>query len=147
MASPPTPPDVTLWYREGCRACGDARQLLEGMRCAVTPYAPLAEPPTVERVRSLLRELGKSPRQVVETAEPAYAALLSSRGGPAHVDDEVLVASMAADPTLLPHPIVVVGGVAVVARPPQVALRLLVPSPADGRSARDTMLDMIRGGS
>jgi len=77
--------------------------------------------------------LEMSPRRLVDRRAPEYAAL--GLDGEA-VTDAHLVAAMAAHPSLIQRPVVMLAGKAVLARPPERALALFHPRrdeiPLDG---------------
>lgn len=73
-------------------------------------------PLTEAQLTTLLRKLGKGPRELLRKKDPAYLAeRLASR----EPSDAELVALMARHPGLIERPIVVRGRRAVVARPPE----------------------------
>jgi len=113
--------DLTIYSNPSCSKCRTARGLLEerGIDALVVEY--LNEPPTVDELRTLMGQLGLSdPRQMMRTGEDAYQELgLADQTG-----DDLLLA-VAAHPILLERPIVVKGGRAVIARPPERLLQLL----------------------
>lgn len=81
----------------------------------------LEHPPTVERLRDLMRLLGiEDPRAMMRTSEAEYAEL----GLDAVSSVEELLAAIASHPILLERPIFVRGERAVIARPPERVLEL-----------------------
>ena len=70
----------------------------------------------------LLRLLDTGPRSLLRTGEPEYDAL-----GLADMtlDDDMLIAAMAAHPRLIERPVFVHAGRAVIGRPPERVLELL----------------------
>ncbi len=83
----------------------------------------LEEPPTTEELAGLIARLGVPPRAVARKDADEYQALRLSDRTP---DDEIL-AAMAQHPRILERPILVSGGRAVVGRPPERVLELVVP--------------------
>ena len=71
-------------------------------------------PPSPADLEALCRKLGVSPREILRTKDPAYAAHGLDSG---RHSDEQLYALMAANPGLIQRPIAVSGAKAVVARP------------------------------
>ena len=78
-------------------------------------------PPTADEIRRVLGLLGTPDARVLaRTGEPLYAAL-----GLAEASDDELVEALAANPSLIERPVVIVGERAVVARPPERLLEIL----------------------
>jgi arsenate reductase (glutaredoxin) len=113
--------DVAIFFNPRCSKCRTARGLLEreGIDAEIVEY--LDVPPTVDDLRALMGQLGISdPRLMMRTGEELYAALgLADRSG------EALFEAMSSNPILLERPIVVHGGRAVIARPPERLFELL----------------------
>jgi arsenate reductase len=106
--------------------CGKSRQTLARLTDAgITPVVVeyLTEPPSVQRLREILKLLGfADPRQLMRTKEPIYAELGLARV----TDPQQLLAAMAAHPILIERPIVIKDGKrAVLGRPPENVDRLL----------------------
>ena len=78
------------------------------------------EPLTEAELRDVFAMLGVRPAALLRRRDPAYASL----GLSADSADDVLIAAMAAHPTLLQRPIGVRDGRAVVGRPPEALLAL-----------------------
>jgi arsenate reductase len=115
--------DLSIFYNPGCSKCRTARELLEerGIEAHIVEY--LAQPPTVPELRLLFEQLGVTdPRHMMRTGEDIYTSL-----GLADQDGEDLLSAIAAHPILLERPIVVKDGRAVIARPPDRLLELLIP--------------------
>jgi len=90
-----------------------------GVELPVREY--LREPLSVDELRAIVKALGVRPIDFVRRGEPQFAELGLSDDTP---DDEVLRA-LAAHPILIERPIVVRGGRAVVARPPEAVREIL----------------------
>jgi arsenate reductase len=73
-------------------------------------------------IGEICRRLGRSPRELLRTRDPAYEALGLASGS--HSDAEIL-ALMAENPGLIQRPIVARGKRAVVARPVEAAADIL----------------------
>ena len=114
---------TSLYYNPACSKCRTAAGLLAdaGVEAELVRY--LDTPPTVAELRALMAMLGiDEPRAMMRTGEAVYAELGLDRA-----DAEVLLEAIAAHPILLERPIFVVGGRAVIARPPE-RVRELIPS-------------------
>lgn len=113
--------DPTLYFNPSCSKCRTAASILQerGVDPEVVRY--LDTPPTVEELRRLMGMLGiDDPRAMMRTGEPVYSELGLADAGP-----EALLEAIAGHPILLERPILVVGGRAVIARPPERLLELL----------------------
>ncbi|MCQ4346897.1 arsenate reductase (glutaredoxin) [Pseudomonas stutzeri] len=114
--------DLTLYHNPRCSKSRGALELLEARGLAPRVVRYLETPPTAEELRTLLTGLGYTPRQLLRSGEDEYKAL--GLDNPA-LDDEALIAAMAAHPRLIERPILVAGDKAVVGRPPERVLELL----------------------
>ena len=113
-----------LYHNPRCSKSRDALALLlaHGIEPEIVPY--LEQPPSGHDLRELLRLLGIGPRALLRSGEPEYSALgLDDET----LGDEALIAAMAAHPRLIERPIFVHGGRAIIGRPPERVLELLVP--------------------
>lgn len=123
MRTVSTESTVTIWHNPRCSKSRDALALLaeRGVEPAVIRY--LDDAPSRAALEDVLRRLGADdPRVIVRTGEARYRELSL-----AHADRDTLLDALAANPILIERPIVLVGDRAVVARPPELALRLLEP--------------------
>jgi arsenate reductase len=113
---------VTIYHNPRCSKSRATLQLLEkqGVKLKVVEY--LETPPTAPELKAILRKLGLRPSDIIRKSEPLYAELgLKER----KLDDEALIAVMAANPILIERPIVVAGGKAAIGRPPKNVLKIL----------------------
>jgi arsenate reductase (glutaredoxin) len=114
---------LSIYFNPRCSKCRTAQGLLteRGIDAQIIEY--LSNPPTVSQLRELMGQLGiTDPRAMMRTGEGVYADLeLAGQSGTA------LLEAIAANPILLERPIVVQGGRAVIARPPERLLELLEP--------------------
>ena len=103
--------------------CGKSRQTLgllqeRGIEPEIIEY--LVTPPSPEELKNILGLLGKSPRDIMRKKETKEAGL----DDPA-LDDEALIAGMAANPKVIERPIVLNGGKAAPGRPPESVIDIL----------------------
>jgi arsenate reductase len=113
---------VTIYHNPRCSKSRATLALLEarGLKPEIVEY--LKTPPSAAELKAILRKLGLGPRDLLRAGEPLYAELgLKAR----KLDDEALVALMAANPVLIERPIVVAGGKAAIGRPPENVLAIL----------------------
>jgi arsenate reductase (glutaredoxin) len=105
--------------------CGKSRQtlaLLQGRGFEPRIIEYLKTPPEPAELRRLIDLLGLTPRQLLRSKEAAEAGL-----DDASLSDDQLIAGMSANPKTIERPIVVVGGRAVLGRPPEAVLAILPP--------------------
>jgi arsenate reductase len=112
----------TVWFNPGCSKCRGARELLEERGVDATYVRYLEDAPPRAELERVMRLLGiDDPRAMMRTGEPVYAEL----GLDAVDDRDRLLDAMVEHPILIERPIVVVGDRAVIARPPELVLKLL----------------------
>lgn len=113
--------DVTIWANPRCSKSRGAEQLLAERGVGVKRVLYLQTPPSRAEIERVLSLLGTDdPRVLVRTGEPAYRELALARA-----DRERLLDAVAEHPELIERPVVIRGGRAVVARPPERLLELL----------------------
>ena len=113
---------VTIYHNPRCSKSREALALItaRGISPTVIPY--LDTPPDAATLKSLLKALGLSARELLRTQEEEYLTLgLDSL----ERSEAEIIAAMAAHPRLMERPIVVVGDRAVIGRPPENVLGLL----------------------
>jgi arsenate reductase len=119
------PADVTVWFNPRCSKARGARDLLTEQGIDLSIYDYLRESPTKAELEAVMVKLGiEDPRAMMRTGEAAYKEL-----DLANADRDELLDAMAGHPILIERPIVIRGDRAVIARPPERALELLVPEP------------------
>ena len=113
---------IVLIHNPRCSKSRAARALLEerGARFELRLY--LEKPLSRAELTLLRRRLGRPAREWTRRGEPAFAA---AGLGP-ESDDATVLDAIAAHPELLERPILVQGERAVVGRPPEKVLELLV---------------------
>ena len=115
--------DTTVYFNPSCSKCRTVEGILadEGVDATYVRY--LEDAPTRERLVELMGLLGiDDPRGMMRTGEPVYSALGLDQAGP-----DTLLDAMVSHPMLIERPIVVRGGRAVIARPPERVLEILGP--------------------
>jgi len=105
--------------------CSKSRQALEllrerGLEPELVAY--LDTPPDAATLRALLGKLGISPRALLRQGESVHAELGLDD---VSLDDDAIIAAMAAHPALIERPIFELGERAVIGRPPARVLELL----------------------
>ncbi|HFC03557.1 MAG TPA: arsenate reductase (glutaredoxin) [Nitratifractor salsuginis] len=104
---------IVVWHNPRCSKSRNGIKYLDekGVEYEIRRY--LDEPPTVEELKTVLKKLGMSPRELMRTKEAIYREL----GLKEVTEDEKLIEAMAEHPRLIERPIVIRGEKAVVARP------------------------------
>jgi arsenate reductase len=114
--------DAVLYHNPRCSKSRAALELLGARGIEPTLVRYLDEPPDADTLRALLGKLGLPARALLRTGEDEYKSL--DLANPA-LDDDALIAAMAAHPRLIERPIFVRGARAVIGRPPERVLELL----------------------
>lgn len=112
---------VTVYYNPRCSKSRRVIEILDALGVDTDVVDYLRTPPDRETLESLLVMLGVPARELVRTGEAAWTDLGLNAG---EIDDGALLDAIMAQPILLQRPIVVSGGRAVIARPPEMARTL-----------------------
>ncbi len=112
---------VTIYHNPRCSKSREALKLLEEQGADVEVVKYLDTPPSKEELKSLLKMLGISARELMRTKEAIYKEL----GLKEVEDEEKLIEAMVEHPRLIERPIVIKDGKAVIGRPPQKVIELL----------------------
>jgi len=115
-------PTVTIYHNPRCSKSRETLALLQSKGIEPTVIEYLKTPPTEATLKTLLKQLGIKPRQLLRTKEEAFKAAGLDR---AAVTDAQIVAAMARHPVLIERPIVVANGRASLGRPPEAVLAIL----------------------
>ena len=115
--------DLTLYHNPRCSKSRGALELLEARGLTPTVVRYLDTPPSADELRTLLGKLGIPARQLLRSGEDEYKALGLADSS---LSDEQLIAAMASHPKLIERPILIAGERAVIGRPPEKVLELLV---------------------
>jgi len=113
---------TTIYHNPRCSKSRQTLALLEERGIAPRVVDYLKTPPSAAELKTILKQLGLRPRDLMRKGEPLYAELgLKDRD----LDDDALIALMVANPILIERPIVVSGGKAAIGRPPESVLGIL----------------------
>jgi arsenate reductase len=115
-----------LWFDARCSVSKRALELLRDRGIEPELRRWLEDPPSEAELEVLLARLGAAPHEVARRSEDEYQALRLSDRTPR---DE-MVRALAQHPRILEGPLLVCGERAVVARPPERVLELVVPDRA-----------------
>ena len=111
---------VTIYHNPKCSKSCQTLELLgeHGITPIIIEY--LKSPPSAEKLKDILKELGFSPRDLMRKKEAEY----SECRYPSLSDDE-LIDFMIKNPILIERPIVLANGKAALGRPPEQVLEIL----------------------
>jgi arsenate reductase len=106
---------VTIWHNPRCGKSRDAAKLLEekGIEAEVVKY--LETPPNKEELKTVLKMLGISARELMRTKEDIYKELNLKE----ETNEEKLIDAMVENPKLIERPVVIKNGKAAIGRPLQ----------------------------
>ncbi|MEE4293807.1 MAG: arsenate reductase (glutaredoxin) [Xanthomonadales bacterium] len=112
---------ITIFHNPRCSKSRATLALLQeqGIEPDIRLY--LENPPDADELKSILSQLGKSPRELIRQGEAEYKA----QGLADETSDDTLIAAMAATPRLIERPIVLANGKAALGRPPESVLEIL----------------------
>jgi arsenate reductase len=113
---------LRIYHNSRCSKSRATLALLEQRGGEIEVVNYLDTPPSAAELTVLLRQLGKTARELLRTGEEEYRAL--GLDDPA-LDDDALIAAMVAHPKLIERPIVVANGKAALGRPPEAVLAIL----------------------
>ncbi len=114
--------NVIIWHNPRCSKSRNAVALLEekGIEADIVKY--LDTPPTKEELMNMLKMLGMSARELMRTKEAIYRELNLKD----ETDESRLIEAMVANPKLIERPIVIKDGKAVVGRPIENIIDLII---------------------
>ena len=113
---------VTIYHNPRCSKSRQTLALLEDKNIKPTIIEYLKNPPSVAELDTILKALGREPRDLMRKKEEPYIAL--NLNDPALSRGDLLKA-MVNYPVLIERPIVVKGKKAALGRPPEDVLKIL----------------------
>ena len=113
---------ITIYHNPKCSKSRQTLDLLvkQGIKPVLNEYLKI--PPTVEKIKEILRKLGYAPRDLMRKKENAYTE--HNLGDPSLSDDD-LIEFMVKHPILIERPIVLANEKAAIGRPPEQVLEIL----------------------
>ncbi|MDH5357233.1 MAG: arsenate reductase (glutaredoxin) [Gammaproteobacteria bacterium] len=114
--------DVTIYHNPRCSKSRQTLALLaqQGIKSEVIEY--LKTPPTPDTLRTIINQLGISPRQLLRKGEAIYKELNLADES---LSDEQLIQAMFTHPKLIERPIVISNNKAKIGRPPEAVLDII----------------------
>ena len=112
----------TIYHKPKCSKSRQTLELLREKNITPTIIEYLKNPPTAEKLKEILSQLGIAPRDLMRKKEDAYKELGLANSS---LSDEDLIGFMVTHPILIERPIVVANGKAALGRPPEQVLDIL----------------------
>ena len=107
---------ITVYQKPTCTKCRQTLGILKDRGVEFESVNYYETPLNAAELRSLVKKLGISPRELLRKGEQVYRDL---KLGQREVSDDELIKLMVENPDLIQRPIVVRGKKAVLARPPE----------------------------
>ena len=113
---------VTIYHNPKCSKSRQTLELLSAKGITPTIIEYIKNPPTVEKLKEILSQLGIAPRDLMRKKEDIYKKL---ELGILSLSDKDLIDLMVEHPILIERPIVIANGKAVLGRPPEQVFDIL----------------------
>ena len=113
---------VTIYHNPKCSKSRQTLELLSAKGITPTIIEYIKNPPTVEKLKEILSQLGIAPRDLMRKKEDIYKEL---ELGILSLSDKDLIDLMVEHPILIERPIVIANGKAVLGRPPEQVFDIL----------------------
>ena len=113
---------VTIYHNPKCSKSRQTLELLgaKGITPNIIEYIKI--PPTVEKLKEILSQLGMAPRDLMRKKEDTFKELELANSS---LSDKDLISFMVEYPILIERPIVITNGKAALGRPPEQVLDIL----------------------
>ncbi len=112
----------TIYHNPRCSKSRQTLAILEEHDIQPDIVLYLDETPSKSELKELLKQLDKTPRELLRKSEDAYKEKALSNTS---LSDDDLLNAMLAEPKLIERPIVVKGNTALLGRPPENVLELI----------------------
>ncbi len=104
---------ITIWHNPRCSKSRAAIEILEKNNCETEVVKYLEINPDETQIKSILKMLGISPRELMRTKEDIYKELNLKD----IKSEEKLIEAMAQNPKLIERPIIIKNAEAIIGRP------------------------------
>ena len=104
---------ITIWHNPRCSKSREALSIIEEHECEKEIIKYLETNPDKEQIKTILKMLGLSARELMRIKEDIYKELNLKE----EQDEEKLIASMVENPKLIERPIIIKNGKAIIGRP------------------------------
>ena len=105
--------EITIWHNPKCSKSREAMSILEENNCEAEVIKYLDTNPDETQIKTVLKMLGLTPRELMRTKEELYKELKLKDES----DDTKLIVAMAENPKLIERPIIIKGDRAIIGRP------------------------------
>lgn len=111
---------ITVWHNNRCGKSRGALEILQEK--GITPHVVkyLETPPTATQIKDVLKKAGIKAHDLIRTGEEAYKPYKGKT-----LSEDEWIRAMVENPILIERPVVINGGKAVIARPPEKVLDIL----------------------
>jgi arsenate reductase (glutaredoxin) len=113
--------EFTIYHNPRCSKSRETLALLQGKGIEPSIVEYLKTPPSASQLKSIVKQLGIKPEQLVRKGEEIYKSRYANRT----LSDAQWFEAMVENPSLIERPIVIRGQRAALGRPPQNVLQLL----------------------
>lgn len=105
--------EVTIWHNPRCSKSREALSILEDNGCQKDVVKYLETNPDETEIKTLLKMLGLTARELMRTKESIYKELKLKE----ETDENKLIQAMAQNPKLIERPVIIKGQKAIIGRP------------------------------
>lgn len=105
--------NIKIWHNPRCSKSREAMSILEENNCESEVIKYLDVKPSVEEIKTVLKMLNLSARELMRTKEDIYKELHLKD----EADEEKLIEAMATHQKLIERPIIIKGDKAIIGRP------------------------------
>lgn len=104
---------ITIWHNPRCSKSREAMSILEQNNCEAEVVKYLETNPNETQIKTLLKMLGVTPRELMRQKEDIYKELRLKEEN----DEQKLIEAMANNPKLIERPILIKDNKAIIGRP------------------------------
>ena len=105
--------DIKIWHNPRCSKSREAIKIMEELKINGEVVKYLETTPDANEIKSTLKMLGLSARELMRTKEAVYKELNLKE----ETDEEKLIQAMAENPKLIERPVLFKNGKAIIGRP------------------------------
>ena len=113
---------ITVYEKPTCTKCREMDRFLSDSGVSFEKINYYIDPLSKKQIKTLLKKMNMSPRELLRTSEPIYRVLGLGKGD---FSDEQIISLMVEHPDLIQRPIVERGNRAVLGRPTENVRELL----------------------
>lgn len=106
-------PPITIYHNGECSKCRGALEILQEQNIPHSVRWYLADPMSIDELRSLVKKLAVAPSALVRKSEPLYAGQYDGK----NITEDEWLTILSEYPVLIQRPIIEKGQIAIIARP------------------------------